>query len=182
ILLVSGQGGGRIMTLPGEVLPSISVRCVECSALYPVIEAGRSGGPLSGGWVSGRPLRSPLRALPRYRCDCGGVLDVEMQFKLPEQYAQSPLAGTAWRQLFDERAARPPVWPLGADSRLLDYSGVWRYRELILPVPEEYIVSRPEGNTGLYPVGIDNCGPRRSGHRPIGIYAGLEHLFVKHEG
>lgn len=155
------------MKLIAEALSSISLCCVECSALYPVIEAERPGRP---------------QGLPRYRCDCEGVLDVEMQFKLPQQYTQSPLAGAAWRQLFDERAARPPLWPLGADSQLLDYSGVWRYRELILPAPEQYIVSRPEGNTGLYPVGIDNCGPGSIGHRQIGLYAGLEQFFLKHEG
>jgi threonine synthase len=65
---------------------------------------------------------------------------------------------------------------------LLDTSGVWRYRELILPVPEQYIVSRPEGNTGLYPVGRANCTGNRSGHRKIGDYAGLDCFFLKHEG
>jgi threonine synthase len=65
---------------------------------------------------------------------------------------------------------------------LLDHSGVWRYRELILPVSEQYIISRPEGNTGLYPVGMENCGTSRPGHRQIGLYAGLERFFLKHEG
>ncbi len=65
---------------------------------------------------------------------------------------------------------------------LLDHSGVWRFRELILPAPEQYIVSHPEGNTSLYPVGIENCGPTRIGHRQIGLYAGLERFFLKHEG
>jgi threonine synthase len=87
-----------------------------------------------------------------------------------------------WRQLFDDRAANPPIWSITTDTLQLDYSGVWRYRELILPVPESYAVSRPEGNTSLYPVGIENCGPGRSGHRQIGVYAGLERLFIKHEG
>ena len=58
-----------------------------------------------------------------------------------------PEAGSALRQLFDERATIPPIWSTSADNLLLDYSGVWRYRELILPVPEQYIISRPEGNT-----------------------------------
>jgi threonine synthase len=165
------------MTLPTEALSSISLRCLECSALYPVIEAERPGRASSGGAQG-----SPLAGVSRYRCDCGGVLDVEQPFELPKQYAHMPLAGSTWRQVFDERASHPPTWPLGANSRLLDYSGVWRYRELILPVPEQYIVSRPEGNTGLYPVGIDNCGPGRSGHRQIGLYAGLEQFFLKHEG
>jgi len=162
-----------------DALSTVSLRCVECSTLYPGIEAG-----------------SP----PRYRCVCGGVLDVEMQFALPHIQTASlqesfdgfsafgsnsnlaPTAGAKLRQLFDERASTPPIWSISADKMLLDYSGVWRYRELILPVPEEYIVSRPEGNTGLYPVGRENCGPGRSGHRQIGVYAGLERLFLKHEG
>src|SRR5947208_2303293 len=63
------------MTLPTEALSSISLRCVECSALYPVIEAGRPG-EASSGQLHG----SPLGGVSRYRCDCGGVLDVEMQF------------------------------------------------------------------------------------------------------
>jgi threonine synthase len=165
---------------PGEVdvlarsqaLAALSLRCVECDALYPGFEE-----------------------TPRYRCECGGVLDVETPFQLPTTQRSSfgaraehderdvlPLAGAAWRQLFDERAAAPPIWPLGALDLLADRSGVWRYRELILPVPEDMIVSRPEGNTGLYPVGLKNCPGNRAGHRQIGTFAGLEHCFLKHEG
>jgi threonine synthase len=131
-------------------LSTVSLQCVECSAAYPGLEAGSTF---------------------RYRCNCGGILDVEMKFAFPEA-----------RQLFDERASTFPTWSISAGRNLLDYSGVWRYRELILPVPEQYIISRPEGNTGLYPVGIENCGSGRIGHRRIGLYAGLEHLFLKHEG
>ncbi|MBE3558983.1 MAG: threonine synthase [Ktedonobacteraceae bacterium] len=99
-----------------------------------------------------------------------------------EDAESTPAAGALWRQLFDERAANPPIWPISSDRLQLDYSGVWRYRELILPVPENYVVSRPEGNTGLYPAGSENCGPGQEGHRQIGSYAGLERLFLKHEG
>src|SRR6266700_7499632 len=112
------------------VLSGVALRCVECAACYPGIEEGRP---------------------PRYRCDCGGVLDVGRAFVSPIDL-KSP-AGTAWRQLFDERAAMPPTWPIKDDKALLDASGVWRYRELILAVPEQYVVSRPEGNTNLYAVG-----------------------------
>src|SRR5579884_386775 len=185
----AGEGNSHLNSiLPSDVadvLSSISLRCVECLALYPAIEAGQSAS-LS----------------PRYRCECGGVLDVEMAFRLPKENSASarapkessvlldfdagvdaaPSAGAAWRQLFDERASAPPIWPISTDKQLLDASGVWRYRELILPAPEQYVVSRPEGNTGLYPVGIENCGPGRAGHRQIGIYAGLERFFLKHEG
>jgi threonine synthase len=191
--LLPGQGAGdgdNRANLPlsqdvVEALSTVSLRCVECSAVYPAVTAGLPVPP------------------PRYRCDCGGVLDVEMPFRLPKQqalYAQggantqsfeldfatendsTPSAGAAWRQLFDERVANPPIWPISTDKMLLDSSGVWRYRELLLPAPERYVVSRPEGNTGLYPVGIENCGSGRLGHRQIGLYAGLERFFLKHEG
>ncbi len=159
----------------GNTLKAVSLRCVECSALYPGIEAGHP---------------------PRYRCDCGSVLDVEMTppSTTPAHYAptlvQDSLSsttslhvpGASWRQLFDERAAKPPIWSMDTGTSLLDHSGVWRYRELILPVPEQYIVSRPEGNTNLYPVGTENCGAGRAGHRTIGLYAGLDQFYLKHEG
>lgn len=141
-----------LMSSAIETLRTISLRCVECSTLYPGMESG---------WK------------PRYRCDCGGVLDVELA---------PPTGAKGLRQLFDERASVPPTWPVNTGNILPDHSGVWRYRELILPVPGQYIVSRPEGNTGLYPVGTENCGTGRIGHRQIGSYAGLDHLFLKHEG
>ena len=162
-----------------KALANVSLYCVECSASYPAVKSGTS---------------------PRYRCDCGGVLDVvdsalegshpvgTVPCACPGEGSASdesdflPLAGASFRQLFDERAATSPIWLTSPGNFLLDYSGVWRYRELILPLPEEYIVSRPEGNTGLYPVGIENCGTGRTGHRQIGLYAGLERFFVKHEG
>ncbi len=156
-----------------EALSSTFLRCVECATLYPAL-------------VPGQPAR--------YRCDCGGVLDVEMQFRLPspqtddthdgsdQATAEVPAVGTAWRQLFDARMAMPPIWSTRTAIRLLDCSGVWRYRELILPAPERYVVSRPEGNTELYPVGVENCHAGRAGHRQVGLYAGLERFFLKHEG
>ncbi len=165
--------------LEGEVnndtFAAITLRCVECAATYPGMERR-----------------------PRYRCDCGGTLDVEMAFQHPSQNIPplqeafdalttaasdfTPLAGAAWRQLFDERAAQFPICSLSPDALLLDHSGVWRYRELILPIAAHYVVSRPEGNTALYPVGRENCGESRRGHRRIGEYAGVERLFLKHEG
>ena len=160
-----------------DALKGVSLRCVECSALYPAIEVGQP---------------------PRYRCECGGVLDVEITVPISsEQMPPSrdsfhrilhstrdipPAGGAVWRQLFDERAMKPPLWSIDTSDALLDASGVWRYRELILPVPESYVVSRPEGNTSLYPVGMENCGSGRAGHRHIGLFAGLEQFYLKHEG
>jgi threonine synthase len=93
-----------------------------------------------------------------------------------------PFVGAYWRQLFEERASQSPTWSANVDAQLPNISGVWRYRELIMPIPKQYIVSRPEGNTGLYPVGRENCGNHRIGHRDIGHYAGMDYLFLKHEG
>ena len=68
------------------------------------------------------------------------------------------------RELFDERLNRwDPENPLYR-------SGVWRFRELVLPVEESEIVSRPEGNTPLY----------RS--ERLSRWAGVRELFLKHEG
>ncbi len=179
----AGEESNQVSKAPAldvmQALASTMLRCVECLALYPAIEVGQSTLPV-----------------PRYRCDCGGVLDVEILFKHPDQQGRPtqdmlffdvetdalPTAGSAWRQLFDERISGPPIWTTSIDKHLLDASGVWRYRELILPVPSSYVISRPEGNTSLYPVGMENCGTGRIGHRQIGVYAGLDRFFLKHEG
>jgi len=52
-----------------------------------------------------------------------------------------------------------------------DHSGVWRYRELVLPsIRPEEIVSHPEGNTPLMA-------------RPaVAAWTGIERLLMKHEG
>jgi threonine synthase len=209
--LLSHGADGKGLRLSGsyssdvvEALSSTTLRCVECAACYPAIEPGQP---------------------PRYRCSCGGVLDVEMEFwhkagtqgavvgtelalSAGGQGAQSPLsplpaasggglawakpmqqddghpknAGAVWRQLFDGRAATAPIWSIDPERAVLNQSGVWRYRELLLAAPDRYVISHPEGNTSLYPVGTENSGFGRVGHRQIGIYAGLERFFLKHEG
>ena len=89
----------------------------------------------------------------RYKCDCGGILDVKRDL--------SKIDGEELRKLWDSR------WGL---KRGVESSGVWRYRELILSVPDEMIVTRQEGNTRLYPAGA------------AGKWAGLTDLWFKHEG
>lgn len=181
--LEAGEGNNTVQMGPTpdviQALSSTTLRCVECLTVYPAIEVGRFALPM-----------------PRYRCDCGGVLDVDVIFKHPDVQKQQtqdalffdndtdalPTAGATWRQLFDERVSGPPIWATSTDKHLLDTSGVWRYRELIVPVPNSYVISRPEGNTSLYPVGMENCGVGRIGHRQIGVYAGLDRFFLKHEG
>ncbi len=108
--------------------PTWLLKCAACSASYPGLEL-------------------------RYRCDCGGVLDVQHDF--------DALKSKPSLELFDERL-------MGRSA--IDRSGVWRFRELILPVNDDDIVTRPEGNTNLY------FAPT------LARFAGVSELWLKHEG
>lgn len=94
------------------------------------------------------------------RCDCGEVLEVKQSFgKLSTDIAQT----------FDLRRA---------DSQFFYGSGVWRYKELLVPIEGKYIVTKPEGNTNLYEVGKTVS----YGVKSIGEYCNAERLSLKHEG
>ena len=91
----------------------------------------------------------------RYRCDCSGTLDVI------HDLSQCDLT----REILDARlSSKDP----------LDRSGVWRFRELILPLGDEKLqeiaAARGEGSTNLY-----NASE-------IGREVGVENLWLKHEG
>lgn len=98
----------------------------------------------------------------RYRCDDGGLLEV-VNTNLDQ------LGTSIDRSLFTKRLQ---------ELHGPHASGVWRYRELVLPLPDEDIISKPEGNTNLYAVGADE----RSGYARIGQYAGVDQFYLKHEG
>lgn len=84
--------------------------------------------------------------------ECGGLLEVIHGF------AADP-------SLRDRFAARS-VLARGAEG-----SGVWRYRELVLPsVPLDAVVSHPEGNTPLL------------ARQSVAAWAGVPALLMKHEG
>jgi threonine synthase len=70
----------------------------------------------------------------RYTCDCGGLLSVERS-ELPKD-----------TRIFDERLNRGPR----PEARGLAQSGVWRFREGVLSIPDDQIVTHPEGATRLY--------------------------------
>lgn len=89
----------------------------------------------------------------RYRCDCGGTLDVIHDLEA--------LRGQISREGFDQRLGSRVPW---------QRSGVWRFRELILPLDPAHIVTKPEGNTNLYDV------PQ------VASYVGADKLWLKHEG
>ncbi|MBT3464864.1 threonine synthase [archaeon] len=87
-----------------------------------------------------------------YRCDCGNLLEVKQDFT---SYGQEIL------QKFQKRLEQLQL-PLS--------SGVWRYKELVLDIPENNIVSRNEGNTNLYDSKI------------LSGYTKIKNLKIKHEG
>ncbi len=96
----------------------------------------------------GRTLDASISAV---RCACGGLLEV--------RHDLGELDADELRRLWTGRRAS-----LAPEDR----SGVWRFRELVAPPGE--MVTRGEGNTGLYPV------PELAG------WAGVGELFLKHEG
>jgi len=88
------------------------------------------------------------------RCPrCRGLLEVRHQ--PPAQ------GGSALRATFDAR------WGV---RRGVLASGVWRYREAVLPTAGEHILSYPEGNTPLL------------ASAPVARWAGAPELLLKHEG
>src|SRR5947209_12944095 len=102
----------------------------------------------------------------RYTCDCGELLSVERD-SMPD------------RALFDARLA---------SRKTIDKSGVWRFREAVLNVNENEIVSHPEGSTPLYERewGV-GCGeweknPETSSHSPHPTPHSPSPIFFKHEG
>jgi threonine synthase len=52
----------------------------------------------------------------------------------------------------------------------LDQSGVWRFRELLPQIPEQFVITLREGNTPLYQ--LPRCGQ----------ITGVANLFAKHQG
>lgn len=95
---------------------------------------------------------------------CGGLLTLE--FKAPAE------RGKKLRARFDaRRAAALTSDALDSETVQLDASGVWRYRELVLPdAKPSDVVTHPEGNTPLL---------RRTS---VERWCELETLALKHEG
>ncbi|MEI6024314.1 MAG: threonine synthase [Phycisphaerales bacterium] len=88
---------------------------------------------------------------------CGGLLDITP--------AMPALCSEELQNLFDSRVSIAAMRGSAAGR-----SGVWRFRELVLPISDADIVSHPEGNTPLL-------------ERPaISKFAGVKNLLMKHEG
>ncbi|MES2503772.1 MAG: threonine synthase [Myxococcota bacterium] len=76
-----------------------------------------------------------------YGCECGGLIEV-----------------------------KHPVFPKEPPKADGSASGVWRFKEVILPIDDAEIVSHPEGNTRLYE------------RDALSAWAGVERVLFKHEG
>ena len=87
--------------------------------------------------------------IERHRCECGRPLDAHIA------------SSSVTPKQIDERLS---------SRRPLDRSGVWRFREWVLPLEASAVVTRLEGHTNLYDV------PRLAAH------VGLDGLRLKHEG
>jgi threonine synthase len=82
----------------------------------------------------------------RYTCDCGGLLSVER-------------VEVARRHVFDERRS---------SRAAIDQSGVWRFREAVLDIDPERVVTHPEGSTRLYE--RDGLLFKHEGENPTGSF------------
>src|ERR1019366_3026463 len=127
----------------------------------PAFTASTGAARGSPGGARDGALLVPLRRLWRVFSACGGLLDVVSNLRAFGR------TGAAWRDLFDRRRAASP----SEATRPFETSGVWRFREHVFPdLPEDGIVSKPEGATRLYAGGA------------LGEELSLSRLFVKHEG
>jgi threonine synthase len=97
---------------------------------------------------------------PHARCvRCGGLLEIE--HRVPKAGREELL-----RRFTERRGA-----PVGGSA-----SGVWRYRDIVLPSATE-VVSHPEGNTPLLQrsaldrwTGVDGLLLKHEGHNPTGSF------------
>jgi threonine synthase len=127
-----------------------NLTCVTCGATYPLEER-------------------------RLRCDCGGLLDVQIDTTSAPSAAS--LAETFETRLF---------------SRLPENtSGVWGYRELVLDLPADDLVTFPEGRTNLYamdaaPLGLSALWAKHEGENPTGSFKDrgmtVAVSWAKHQG
>ena len=119
-------------------------------------DPGRSGAPLSWQLCARCGKELPLSSSQSQCPDCGGLLEVR------HRPPSLPAPGTTLRETFAARRG---------GSGPLDASGVWRFRELVLPgAREEDVVTYPEGNTPLL------------SREAVARWAGVAALLLKHEG
>ncbi|WP_409343080.1 threonine synthase [Paenibacillus sp. MBLB4367] len=97
----------------------------------------------------------------RYACDCGDMLEIVHDY--------GAMDGEKLKRLFDKRLS---------ERMTLHSGGVWRYKELIAPVlPEPFVTTKYEGNTGLYETealnryaGVRSCRFKAQSENPSGSF------------
>ncbi len=87
----------------------------------------------------------------RYECGCGGLLEV----------AHSVKGKSELKDLVEQRLLSRKPW---------DRSGVWRFREAVVPLETSELVTHQEGQTGLYDIDT------------LQDWTGCPGLLLKHEG
>jgi threonine synthase len=97
---------------------------------------------------------TPASAAQDFRCEkCGNLLE----FIFPEWTYEPMALKTLWA---NRKTSLKP----------LDQSGVWRFREMLPPIPDEHAITLREGNTPLY--NMPRCART----------AGVDSLLAKHQG
>src|SRR5439155_1667565 len=144
---------GRLLGFPGE-LRDVAVESLvpKGAERLPLAEFLAQLEQYDAPWTRRVALARQRGGVVRYRA-CQGLLEIH--------HARPSLSGAALRARFDERR--------GVNRGALA-SGVWRFREAVLPTAADGIVSYPEGNTPL----LD--GPA------VARWTGLSQLLLKHEG
>ena len=110
------------------------LKCVRCGKEYPI-------------------------DVSRYRCDCGGLLDVALK-----------------KESSDDFSSIKDVWrKRRCSNKAIDQSGVWRFRELVYDFNEDEIVTFPEGKTNLYKIppallDVDSAFVKHEGENPTGSF------------
>lgn len=87
----------------------------------------------------------------RYSCSCGGLLEV----------SHEPARKDSLPKLAESRLQSRKAW---------DKSGVWRFREAVVPLEPPELVTQGEGQTGLHDVPA------------LSSWTGCQRLLLKHEG
>jgi len=102
---------------------------------------------------------TPHATAPDFRCvSCGELLEFVLS-----GWALGP---AKLKSLWLNRRTAAGITP----SNRLDQSGVWRFREMLPHIPEEYAITMGEGNTPLFR--LQRCGSA----------TGVESLYAKHQG
>ena len=89
----------------------------------------------------------------RYLCNCRGLLEVRLKGKIDPHLKET---------FMKRRLSLAPY----------NQSGVWRYREFVLDIPVEDIVTLPEGKTNLYKKVVDGMEVyfKHEGENPTGSF------------